>query len=349
MDYLEETYGGQKNNSLSDMGYCCYTIYDVEREKYYSGMKSFKGSECPLGKSYFTSSTVKDFKERFVANPNKFKIKVEYFNSMSEIVEAEKKFHSKFDVGRNRKFYNCIVSSGSNCGSGSVLCRDSSNSTYRVSMEEYAEGNHIHVCSNSILVYTKDDPDKLIRVNRKDFDEKLHITQFANFVMCFDKNKGRIVRIHKDLYYSNPDRYYGHTKNKITVYERETNKKIQIDCSRYDRSKHYVKTQSKSIKVVNTESGEISTIDRNLFNSNRALYKSYNSLFRNVFDVTDMKKKKIPTDEYDPKKHSLLMNRYILKYKNKFYTSFKYIELKHKNINKSQVAKLKMKDFYVEN
>ena len=140
-DYLQEGYGGEPQNPLTDKCFFCYTIHDTEFNKYYSGVKTRENSgEHGLLETYFTSSTVVDFKSRLKDTPEVFGVRIEYFTNRSDAFDAEKRFHAAHDVGKNKAFYNACAAGGSNCGAGSVLCIKDDGSTYRVSTEKYRKG-----------------------------------------------------------------------------------------------------------------------------------------------------------------------------------------------------------------
>ena len=327
MNYLNESYGGMQTNPHNECGFVCYTIYDIKNEKYYSGVKSYKGKEHPVGKTYFTSSTVKDFKENFKAHPENFTWVVEYFYDLKSACEAEKTFHNKHNVGKNKLFYNAIAAGGSTTfGVGSVLCKSENNKTYRVSSEEYKSGNHKHVCNNRMLVYINGS-DKLTSISKDDFDENIMKTQFSDHVLCYDNIMKKNRKIPRNTFLEDPERYTGVTKGKITVFCKNTNEKITIDSNDYDKNLYYSNSQSKTFKVIDLETNNIISIPVEIFHQNKHKYKHYNASYINRIDLTTMKRRKIHIDEYNetPNIFADLRAKFYLIYEGKIYRSLPYL------------------------
>jgi hypothetical protein len=298
MDYLSESYGGSSTPLYPDKGFCCYIVYDKKRNKYYSGMKSYMGREHPVGKTYFTSSTVTDFKTRFSKNPDQFLISVEYFPTLIDMVEAEKLFHKKFNVGKNLAFYNAISSGGSNCGASSVLCRDTTGKTYRVSSEEYKTGKHTHVCKNRMLVYI-DGQSQLTSISKDEFDSTRMKTQFDGHVLCFDKKLNKNVRIKKEIFEKDTLRYQGITKGQRTAKRIRDGKKVTFHNDSYDKSEVYFDCIAKTIKVYDLQDKTYKSISRDEYQKKDGRYQHANSHFLNRIDLIQMQKRRVPRVEYD--------------------------------------------------
>lgn len=296
MDYLIENYGGSTISHHTDYGFCCYTIYDREYDMYYSGMKAYQGQDHPVGKTYFTSSTVIDFKSRFKNQPNNFDVKVEYFSTLEETVLAEKEFHARFDVGKNRKFYNVQISGGSHCGAGTVLCAKGDGTYYRVSMQEYAKGGHRHTVKGTFLVRMHIDG-RLCRVHPAEFDPALMTKQFDNHVLCYDSVFKRNRRIPKSEFELYPERYVGITKGTCTVYDKRTHEKITIPAGRLNPETHYTKAKPKTIKVVNAD-GDIININADSYHKGHSEYKHLNSLYVVRFNLITQKRERVIKEDY---------------------------------------------------
>lgn len=298
MDYLSQSYGGSSIPLYPDKGFCCYTIYDEKRNKYYSGMKSYVGREHPVGKTYFTSSTVTDFRTRFSKNPEQFQISVEYFATLIDMVNAEKLFHKKFNVGRNKAFYNAISSSGSNCGAGSVLCKDSDGAVYRVSIEEYKTGKHNHVCKNRMLVYI-DGQSHLTSISKDDFDPTRMKTQFEGYVLCFDTETNKNTRIKKEIFEKYPLRYWGITKGQRTAKRIKDGKKITFNDRSYNKDEFYFDCIAKTIKVYDIHEKIYKSITKDEYQKGNGRYQHVNAGFLNRIDLVLMQKRRIPRAEYE--------------------------------------------------
>lgn len=90
-----------------------YRITNVACNKHYYGYKSC-GNVDPkqiLGKTYFSSSSNKEFIREQKEHPERFKYKVvAKFNTRKEAMIYECRLHSRFDVAHNDTFYNIAQS-----------------------------------------------------------------------------------------------------------------------------------------------------------------------------------------------------------------------------------------------
>ena len=297
MHYLNETYNGSSTPYYPDHGFCCYTVYDREYDMYYSGMKAYQGASHPVGTTYFTSSTVVDFKSRLKNQPHNFEIKVEYFPTLDATVQAEKEFHARFNVGKNPKFYNVQISGGSHCGAGTVLCSKGDGTYYRVSMQEYAKGGHKHTVKGTFLVRMNEN-NRLCRVSQSEFDPTTMTKQFDKHVLCYDLVFKRNRRIPKSEFDLHPDRYIGITKGQCTVYDRLTHEKITIPAGTLNPQTHYTKGKAKTLKVVNNN-GDVINIDVDSYHKGHHEYKHLNSLYVVRFNLLTHKRERVRKEDYD--------------------------------------------------
>lgn len=82
-----------------------YVYRITYKSKYYVGKRSSKlKPQQDIGLKYFTSGILHD---EFKMHPNKFKIKiVRMFNSSTNVINFEIKYHARLNVGSHPKFYN---------------------------------------------------------------------------------------------------------------------------------------------------------------------------------------------------------------------------------------------------
>jgi len=85
-----------------------YRITNTMLKKHYYGKRSTNTDPSKdLGKRYFSSSTDKQFLEDQRTNPQNYKYKViKNFSTVKEALIREVILHEKFDVAKNKKFYN---------------------------------------------------------------------------------------------------------------------------------------------------------------------------------------------------------------------------------------------------
>lgn len=299
MDYLKESYGGLAYNEYDDRCFYCYTIFDIEYNMFYSGYKTNNTSGIPcIGKTYFTSSTVTDFKTRFKTHPEKFKINYEFFRNAASAASAEKEFHRKHDVGRSVHFYNVINSGGSTCGAGSLLCRNNDGTIYRVSTQEYKLGHHKHVSADRMNVLDKN-TGKIRKIRKSEFDASTMVTQFSNHVVCYDNEKQCSRRIPREEFYSNGNRYNGITHGTFVVHNKTTGEPVVLKAgTKYDKNIYENRGKAHTVKVYSPDGNKIN-ISREEYKNNKSKFKHTNSLFLNRIDIITGQKRKVSREEYD--------------------------------------------------
>lgn len=294
IDYLTETYNGNNENMLVNSAYYCYTIKDSISGKYYSGSRGIEGSnKHDLLTRYFTSSTVVDFKSRLMDNPEEFTYRVEYFPSRREAFIAEKIFHEKHNVGRNKLFLNSINSGGSNCGAGSVLCRSENGKIYRVSVEEYKTGKHFHVSSGMMNIRTENGKKK-IKVS--EFNPEIHTSEFYGYVLVKDTKTGKNRKIPKEQFL-NDDRFVGITTGMVAVIDKVTNKTCIIEKTLFDENRdRYTGVTTGLTTVIDKETGKKVTINVADFDKDKYIHPNKNMV--KVYSISKKTNVNITVDEY---------------------------------------------------
>lgn len=295
LNYLGETYNGSMTNMLTNSAYYCYTIKDLETGKYYSGSRGIEGSaKHDLLVKYFTSSTVIDFKEKLKKFPKLFEYRIEYFKSRSQAFEAEKIFHQKHQVGKNPNFINSCSAGGSNCGAGSVLCKDQDGNIYRVTVEEFSTGKHRHISKGMMNIRT-DSGIKKIYVN--DFDPDIHVTEFEGHVLAFDTLTGKTCKISSDIFNSDA-RYVGITKGMVVAIDNETGNRVAISKHEFENSNgRYVGNTFGLVPVKDKYTGEKKLIEKEKYDRN--LYQHHNNGNVVVYSISKRKTIRISREEYE--------------------------------------------------
>ena len=321
MDYLYKTYNGFIKNPLKNNCYFCYTIYDIEKDMFYSGVKTLRDRESHnLLTEYFTSSSVTDFRKRLIQSPDKFDYYIEYFKTKESAFKAEKEYHKRYDVGKNSKFWNAISSCGSHCGSNSLLCVNNKGNIYRISCDEYKNGFYKHVCSGMMNVIDKNTK-SLIKIRVDEYDEKYHIKELQNKVHCLDTKTGRNIRIDKKMFDSS-DRYIGVTSGRIIAFDLKDRKKVFINKQIFDSSDRYVGITSKKSPY----------------------YSSRKGIQKENFSVFDLRNKKFVTvkaKDYNKRIHLKTSIKYVYLLENNLYTNKKSIpkNANYRKINIEDIPK----------
>lgn len=85
-----------------------YRITNKQKNKHYYGVRSTESNpKDDLGFSYFSSSSDIEFINEQLRYPNNFKYKViKTFETVREAEAYETFLHHRFDVSKNKKFYN---------------------------------------------------------------------------------------------------------------------------------------------------------------------------------------------------------------------------------------------------
>ena len=294
LDYLNESYNGSLTNMLTNSAYYCYTIKDTETGKFYSGSRGVEGSnEHDLLVKYFTSSTIVDFKNKLKKFPGLFKYRIEYFKSRSDAFAAEKVFHQKHQVGKNPQFLNCITAVGSNCGSGSVLCRDNEGNIYRVTVEEFSTGKHRHVSKGMMNIRTESGIKKIFTT---DFNPDIHSTEFKDYVLALDTTTNQTCRIPKSKFISST-RYVGITKGLVVAYDTVTKTKVSVTKEEFNNSNgRYVGNTFGLVPVIDKTTGEQKLIEKEHYDKN--LYKHHNTGRAVVYSLSKRRIVTISKEEY---------------------------------------------------
>lgn len=339
LDYLNESYNGSLTNMLKNSAYYCYTLKDTETRKFYSGSRGVEGSnKHDLLVKYFTSSTVVDFKEKLKKFPEIFEYRVEYFKTRGDAFIAEKMFHQKHQVGRNANFLNSLAAGGTNCGAGSVLCKDNEGNTYRVSVEEFATGKHIHVSKGMLNIRTEKGIKKIHTI---DFDPSIHSTEFKDYVLSLDTVTGKTCRIPKSTFDAD-SRYVGITKGLVVAYDTYTNSRISITKEEFENSNgRYVGNTFGLVPVIDQTTGEKKLVEKE--NYNKDLYKHHNTGTVVVYSISKRKNVAISKEEYqtNPNDYANLTTKVFYKVDGKFFKSKDLLDQYYRKTRGKTVLKVR--------
>jgi hypothetical protein len=345
LDYLKETYNGSITNMLTDEAYYCYTIKDTETGKYYSGSRGVRGrNKHDLLIKYFTSSSVVDFKEKLKKFTNLFEFKVEYFKTRADAFAAEKSFHQRHQVGKNTSFINSQTAGESNCGAGTLLCKDSTGNIYRVSVEEFATGKHVHVSKGMMNIRTESG---IKKIHVSNFDSSVHATEFKDYVLALDTITGKTCRIPKTNFDSNPE-YVGITKGMVVAIDTITNNRVTVTQYEFQNSNgRYVGHTFGLVPVIDQTTGEKKLIEKENYNKN--LYKHHNTGNIVVYSLLERKIVKISKDEYrqNSNEYANLTTKVFYKVDNKFFKSKELLDQYYRETRGKTV--LKVSQFVMSN
>ena len=209
-----------------------YRITDLKSKvkRYYVGKHKDRNFDFEIGKTYFTSS--KTIKKLWLNDINRFKVKiVRTFNTDSEALKFEAKYHHRLNVAKNEKFYN--LQNQSNYlkfeRAGLITVLNSDNKKETISLSEFYSNKDKYTPLNKNKVLTNDhhivDKDTFIKNN-------LHGVNY-NLLTVFNKELGKKERITKDEYFKNKNKY-DFILNKITAYDTLNNKFVIINKEEFD-------------------------------------------------------------------------------------------------------------------
>lgn len=313
-DFMTETsYGGLGINPLASSCYYCYLIHDKSRGMYYSGVKiNHSTSDHGLLTSYFTTSSVVDFRKRLMESPEDFEYKIEYFLNKEEAFAAECSYHSKYDVARRVDFYNAINASGSNCGAGTVLCVDHNGDTYRVSMEEYRNGVHKHISASLMNVYNTDN--HLIKIHVDEFDPNIHRKELQGFVHALHAPSGVTKRITTEQFMTS-DEYVGITKGMVSCLNTNTGEYSMVSLEEFKENAELVGVSKGKVAVIDNTSGKYVLVEKDVYTRNKNKYLHPNKGFVVVYDNIDKTYVRVTIDEYNENKTRYTNQTFVNDYK----------------------------------
>jgi hypothetical protein len=337
-EYLYETYNGSSENMLEDAAYYCYTIKDLDTGKYYSGSRGVEGrKEHDLLTGYFTSSTTVDFKEKLKQYPEKFSFSIEYFLTRQLAFMAEKALHEKHTVGKNPMFINSMSAGGSNCGAGTVLCRDNTGKTYRVTVEEFATGKHCHVSKGMMNIRTEEGVKK---ISVQDYDPRIHTTEFSDYILALDTKTGITCRIPRDAFEGDA-RYVGITKGKVVAINTITNERVVITKEEFDknRSKYAGHTRG-LISVIDNVTGEKKMILKKEYDKTK--FSHFNKGKITLYSIRDRKNVKISKEEYmqDKDNYANMSTKVFYVVSGIFFKSKKELDVYYRKTRKKTILKV---------
>ena len=181
-----------------------YRITNTVEQKHYYGVRSSSIHPTQdLGLKYFSSSTDKEFITNQKINPQNFKYKViKIFETREEANLLESKLHKKFEVHKNKNFYNRYASNSKTFDTtGYVRCKDvhgDSVGLIHTQSDDFKNGIFIPFSKNRI---TLKDEDLIITVDKNSEEhEKYKIKGFKPFnfgysVVKFNNNFIRIKSV----------------------------------------------------------------------------------------------------------------------------------------------------------
>jgi len=313
-DFMSETtYGGLQSNPLESSCYYCYLIFDKECSMYYSGVKTkHRTNKHGLLTTYFTTTSVTDFKKRLIEQPGNFSYKIEYFRTKEEAFDAERRYHDRYDVSRRSDFYNVINASGSNCGAGSVLCMYDNGTTYRVSVEEYQNGKHKHISTSMMNVY--DLNDNLMKIHIDDFDPKLHRKELQGFVHALHIPSGNTKRIPREKFIISEE-YIGITKGRVSCLNIRTGECSMVPITEFNDNDELVGVTNGKVAVVHKSGGDYILVDKDEYAASKEIFVHPNKGFVVVYDNIDKMNVRVTINEYKKNKHRYTNQIFANKYK----------------------------------
>ena len=148
-----------------------YLITEISTNKKYIGVRSRDiNPENDLGKTYFSSSTNKDFINRQKSCKEDYLYEVlSIFKTRKEANEEEIRLHDLYNVGINEKFYNKAKSKSNGFDtSGKIVVKDENNNTMLVPVNDprYLSGELISTIKNKVVVKNKND--NIFQVDKND-------------------------------------------------------------------------------------------------------------------------------------------------------------------------------------
>lgn len=214
-----------------------YRITNIIVRKHYYGYKSCSHRDPKeiIGKTYFSSSSDKEFITEQKNHPERFRYKiVARFNTKEEALEREIRLHKLFDVGRNVSFYNKVKQTSSafdSSGKAVFICLDGERRLLEIGSPEALNSTRL---SRKTTIYV-DDHNNVYMVESDDERVKT----------------GFLRHIRKD---------------KVSVIDRKTGKYTSVDIRKFEESNgDYVGVTAGKKSVLNKKTGVVECIDKESF------------------------------------------------------------------------------------
>lgn len=339
IDYLNESYNGELINPLTTASYYCYTLKDIQTGKFYSGSRGISGeNKHDLLTKYFTSSIVIDFKKKLKEHPELFQFRIEYFKSRSLAFAAEVKFHQQHNVGKNPQFINSRSAGSSNCGAGSLLCKDANGNIYRITVEEYKKGGHSHISKGLMNIRTENGIEK---INVADFDPNVHVTEFKNHVMVLDTITGIRRRIPMEVF-KKDTRFVGITSGKVMAFDKLTNQNVMISREEFHNLKNrYAGVTQGLTTVIDKSTGERITIQKESYD--RKKYAHFNMGKVCAYSLLLRKNVSITREEFikNANNYANLATKFFYKVDNNLFKSKEMLDEYYRKTRGKSIGRLK--------
>lgn len=122
-------------------------------------------------------------------------------------------------------------------------------------------------CFGMIVVYDMEKK-KNIKITRKEYNPKIHLTSSRNMVLAKDSETGELQFVDKDVYNSS-ETLVGQTKGLTTVFDRNSGQYIQISQTEFQKNRdRYQGPCTGKYNVININTGTRQQINKNDMNSN---------------------------------------------------------------------------------
>ena len=285
-----------------------------DSRKYYVGKHSGYLDDFETGK-YKTSSKIVS---KLLKEGKEFKYKiVKLFNTAQEALNFETKYLSRVDAKNNILFFNLINHPPKKCELttlGKVPCLNKiTGKNCSVSKDEFYNHPDIYETfqKNKVTAWNKEtNIYENVDVNVYVKNKNIFSLSSSDMVFCYNEESNRFdLKVPVIEYQKNKDKYITFHKNKITVFNRETNKYEKIPIDSYAKNKDkYCSALSGKIIVRNKENSKIEKIQIDLFYNNREKYEAISKNTVSCLDISDGVFKRVPSDEYNVYKNIKYFN-----------------------------------------
>ena len=216
-----------------------YRITNIVERKHYYGYKSC-GKRDPkeiIGKTYFSSSSDKEFIEEQKNHPERFRYKiVARFSTKEEAFEREILLHRLFDVGANSSFYNKVKQTSSGFDTS---------------------GKAIFILPDGKRELLVIGSPEALRYKRLSHTTSPYMDDLGN-IHWTNRNDKRVVN----------GQLRHIRKNKASVLDTKTGKTTSIDVGKFKESNgEFVGVTAGKKTVMNKETGIVECIDKQVFSS----------------------------------------------------------------------------------
>lgn len=199
----------------------------------------------------------------------------------------------------------------------------------QISSEEFFNNreNYIHSNENKVLVYNENN--EIIYISSEEYKMGNYKSIIRDTIPVKNKITGETLRIHKDEFDKNV--YETFNYGMVIVYDIDKNKSIRISKEHYYKNKEKYKCFGDGIPVTDIRTGEYKTISSEEYQNNKELYITNVHGTKKVIEISTDKIITINVEDYNPEIHKPMLSDYVCCKKGNKKSYIRYKDFKNGN------------------